>query len=152
MKKGELVQRYNELNEVTKLEGIKLLYAVKRNKDVLKPIAEQLHHTVLIPACDAYLAYEEKLSFIKAEKEISIDAIKALMEEYKEVIAIRTKDVKEYNTLMLEEYDGEVKTFYIPLSIAPSEQSQFNAISFMIKDMTEEQELEFDNLFNKLSS
>jgi len=146
MKKGELVQRYNELNAVKDLTGVQLLYAVKRNKDILKPIVDQLHHSVLIPASDDYIKYEEEVMKLTGDE----SAIKDLMTVNKDVIDKRNVDIKEYNKIMLTDYDEPVKVFYIPLSIAPSTQEQFDAISFMIKDITEEQETSFNELFKDL--
>lgn len=150
MKKGELVQRYNELVSVTNLQGIKLLYAVKRNKDILKPITEQLHHTVLIPASDEYIAYEESFNMLDPKAEDYHKQVQQLRETNKEVINQRNIQIKEYNATMLEEYEGEVPVFYIPLSIAPITQEQFNPISFMVADMTGEQEMRFNELFDSL--
>lgn len=146
MKKGELVQRYNELNAVKDLTGVQLLYAVKRNKDILKPIVDQLHHSVLIPASDDYIKYEEEVMKLTGDE----SAIKDLMTLNKDVIDKRNADIKEYNKIMLTDYDESVKVFYIPLSIAPNTQEQFDAISFMIKDITEEQETAFNELFKDL--
>ena len=159
MKKGEIVQRYNDLVAVKGLTGIQLLYAVKRNKDILKPIAEQLHQSVLIPPSDEFLKHEEELrkiilkpdNTLKEDKDIDYTKLDALLLTNKDVIAKRNADIKEYNAIMKTEYDEEVKTFHIPLSIAPSTQEEFDAISFMIADMTPEQEAKFNELFNNLT-
>lgn len=150
MKKGEIVQRYNDLNTITGLKGIQLLYAVKRNKDILKPIAEQLHHTVLIPASKSYMAYEEQLMALETEKGFDKEAVKELNSKHVDLLNIRNKEIKEYNKVMLEEYDKEIEVFYIPLSVAPDEQKQFDAVAFMISDMDIEIEKKFNELFNSL--
>ena len=142
---GEIVHMYNSLTNVKGLTGIKLLYAVKKNKELLKPIATALHPSELIPNLDAHNEYAQKYN------QAVDDDIKAQLNiEYADVIAEMTKHIEEYNRFMREECEYQPTFFKVPLTLAPDNQEAFDAISFMIADFTPEQEAKFNELFDSI--
>lgn len=177
--KGELITIHRNLSNVTNLEGVKLLYARQRNLTILKNIISNFSEEVLIPKTDKYLKFEEEekninIKFatdsngiIKTKQQIVnnvpvevydidvtdlhyIRARKELFDKYADEISNRNQQIHEYNKFMLMEHEDEIKFFKIPVNLAPTKQSQYDAVSFMIADMTFEQEQEFNELFSKL--
>ena len=177
---GEILARYRALTNVQNIKGTKLLYAVHRNKQLLEPFAKAFDDKVLVPLSTELEVYNEAVQnvykkyaddgvggvktkvVIENGKPLSVfdidmnnlDMKKELAElakTYSDAIEERNKDIKEYNEFLMKPFEDTLKVFYIPIDIAPSTQEEFDAISFMIADMTPEQEAKFNELFNSLT-
>lgn len=175
---GEILSMYNDTLNVTGLKGVKLLYAVKRNIAMLKPYAEAFSDKEIIPMSEEFIKYEEERremnkrfatdaeGRVKTKKEIIgtqvveaydvdintpayIKEATAINEKYKEVIDARSQDIKDYNAFLTEPFKEDIKIFKVPLSVAPDDERAFNAISYMIEDLSPEQEQVWLDLFPK---
>lgn len=169
---------YIRLDRVKGLEGIRVLYARDRTLRSLKDIYETTDPDSRIPLSDDFKAYEEKLREIYTKyatkdgtvqtrtemvggvpsEVLSFDpndpALKKekakLDKEHHTAIEFRKKQEKEYREFLQDEVKEEVKLFRIPLSLAPTDQAKFEAISPLIMDMTPELEAEWEALFAKM--
>jgi hypothetical protein len=178
---GEVLARYRALLNINGVKGTKLLYAIHRNKQILKPYAEAFDDKELIPISEALIKHNDAVSAIykkyaddgkggfklktimdngtpvqaydidindpKIKKEVDALAKKNNAEK---LIEERNKDIKDYNEFLLAPCEEQIKTFYIPVSLAPDDQIAFNAVSFMLADFTPEQEAQFNELFNSV--
>jgi hypothetical protein len=178
-KNYELVQMYNNLESITGLQGVELLVARSHNRKVLKGIANTLTEEEASPKSLEYIAFEKAESDLnikfatdskglvktklvniggKDQEVYDLDvtdekylaARSELYKKNKDILDLRIEQTKKYVTYMNSEYKGNLDLMYIPASFAPSNQSQFDAIEFMIKPFTSEQENQFKILFSEL--
>lgn len=74
-----------------------------------------------------------------------------LNKKYEKALKEREAQLKTYDAFLNEKHDQKFDIFYVPMSEVPKDinDKQYFAISWMIADMSPEQEAEFQTLFNK---
>jgi len=96
--------------------------------------------------------YEEINFNINSQEAIDVRA--KIQAKHKKAIEKRIKQAELYNEWLREESEDEYRLFYIPESVILSDnelgKDVWDAISPLVKEVTPEQEKEWDNLFEKL--
>lgn len=127
MKRLKLVELFQGLQSVKNLKGVKFSYGVAKNINILKPEIEALQKSVEMT--EEFQKYEEERialarnhavkdekgvammkdgSFVIADMDAWKKDFKEFNEPYKEVIAKRDEQIKEYNKLLEEEVAVEL--------------------------------------------
>ncbi len=178
MTNEEYRKNYIVLRDVKGLEGLKLLFARSRTLSSMRTLAEDSDPEKVIPLAEDFKAYEEELRLLYT-KHCTIDGVlktktdvvngkpiesfdinlsdpilkkdKAKLDaKFQEAIDFRKKQEKEYKEFLATEVKDMPKLFLFPLSYAPETQAQFDAVAFILQDMTEEQVAKWDALFEEI--
>lgn len=178
----EVLQLYHGLKNLKGLTGIKLVYAVNRTMNWLKPIAEAFAQEELIPMPEGFKKYQQELRELYEKSVTSEDGTRkvktvlnqdgmpvetldvnfndpkvisgkaAIEKKYSAAIKEYQKDIDEYNQFLNKECEEEVKLCLIPLAYAPDKKEQFDVVAPLIKEMTPEQLARWDELFAEISA
>jgi len=178
----EVLQLYNALKSLKGVQGIKLVYAINRTVNWLKPVVEAFSQEELIPMPSEFQKYQRELREFYEKSVTTQDGIKklktvfapdgtpveqldvdfkdpvviagrvALDKKYDEVIREYQKEIDEYNQFLNKECEEEIKFYIIPLAYAPDKKEQFDAVAPLIREMTTEQQARWDELFAEISS
>lgn len=178
----EVLELYHGLKNLKGVTGIKLVYAINRTVAWLKPIAEAFSQEELIPVPEGYAKYQQELrQFYEKlatnddgtrrtrivsgpdgrpleQLDISIGDPKVLAgkakidKKYEEEIASYQKEIDEYNKFLNAECTEDIRLYFIPLAYAPDKKEQYDIVAPLIKNMTEEQQARWDNLFAEIST
>lgn len=177
----EIRRIYIKLENVRNLQGIRLLYARDRTLKSLRDLYESTDPEKVIPVSPDFSKYEAKLrdlytkystvdGVVKTRKELVGNKVQEVFDfnpddpglkrdkakldsQFEVAIQARKDQEKSYREFLSEPIkEEEVKIFKIPLSVAPEDQTSFDAVSALIADMTPEQQEEWDSLFDKLLS
>jgi hypothetical protein len=146
MKKQELLNLFNGLQDVSNLPGAKWAYAVARNVTKLKPEVEALQKAY--QADEKFLEYENKRLKLAQKHAVKKDGkpqtidiaghkeylvtdeskfnieFEKLKKEYKEALDTRKKQVEDFNEILTEEVEVDLYLInhdYIPEGITPAQ-------------------------------
>ena len=115
MKNGEFVEIFNGLTAVQKLKGVKFGLLVAKNIRILKTELNDLEEAS--KPTEEFLELSQKMNQLMNKKDD--DAIKALEKENETLVNERKAQLKEVDTLLLEE--TEIDLISIPESCLPAE-------------------------------
>ena len=115
MKNGEFVELFNGLTSVQKLKGVKFGLLVAKNLRILKEELTDLEEASR--PTEEFLELSQKMQELMNQKDDK--AIQNLEDENKELVDARKKQLKEVDTLLLEETD--INLISIPESCLPEE-------------------------------
>jgi len=143
---------FSGLKSLENVKGIKLVYAISKNKDKIE--SHLRHLEGLLKPNEEYVEFDNKRVAIvekHAKKDeygnpvikndsydVDVDLVKPevgeLEKEYKKVIDDRKKQIEEFNALLAEEVEIDIHT--VQLKETPEDISliQFEKIKFMIEE------------------
>ena len=154
MTKSEVLQLYNNLNQLGKLSGVKFSYAVARNLALLKPEVEAINKTLepskeflewdkeRVALAQEYSKKDEKDKPIVEGNRYVMENEKTFNKElekkqknHKSAIDAREKQIEEYMKL-LEEKTDEIKLYKIKLEHIPESitTQQMNGIVDIVEE------------------
>jgi hypothetical protein len=178
----EVMELYHALKGVKGLQGIKLVYAVNRTVNWLKPIVEAFAQEELIPMPEDINKYQKELRefyerIAKAEdgsrklktiinndgmpvelldidfnNPFNINGKAEIDKKYDKAIKDYQTEIEKYNLFLDKECEEEIRLYSIPLAYAPDNKEQFDIVAPLIKDMTAAQQARWDELFAEISS
>ena len=137
MTKSEVLQLYNNLNQLGKLSGVKFSYAVARNLALLKPEVEAINKTLepskeflewdkeRVALAQEYSKKDEKGEpvivgnrYVMENEKTFNKELEKKQKNHKSAIDAREKQIEEYMKL-LEEKSEEIKLFKVKLEHIP---------------------------------
>ena len=156
----QVIELFNSLSNLKGVTGKKVLFAISRTLESLRPIAMALDHSKLIPKSEAFSEYENEIRIevaaakekliqenpnspaliqtdsgveLRADSFIALSILKRLKEKHKTAIEQYSKDVAEFNQFLENECEEEYELFHISLDEAPEEQDKFSALYHLIE-------------------
>jgi len=169
----------NLLKAIKVFSGKKILYAINRNINYLKPIIKAMQQVTIIPKSDEFMKYEKeltegyeklatqpdgtikKISDPTGERlDINYYSLEAqelrntLEKKYRKAIEDRKKDLKEFDEFLNDEFSEQLNLFYIPEGWIDENIKgvDYELIGAIIKPITEEIEKRLNDIMNEISS
>ena len=154
MTKSEVLQLYNNLNQLGKLSGVKFSYAVARNLALLKPEVEAINKTLepskeflewdkeRVALAQEYSKKDEKGEpvivgnrYVMENEKTFNKELEKKQKNHKSAIDAREKQIEEYMKL-LEEKTDEIKLYKIKLEHIPESitTQQMNGIVDIVEE------------------
>src|SRR3990167_6316664 len=154
MTKSEVLQLYNNLNQLGKLSGVKFSYAVARNLALLKPEVEAINKTLepskeflewdkeRVALAQEYSKKDEKDKpvivgnrYVMENEKTFNKELEKKQKNHKSAIDAREKQIEEYMKL-LEEKTDEIKLYKIKLEHIPESitTQQMNGIVDIVEE------------------
>lgn len=179
-KKGELLAKYRGIEKpFVGVQGIKFLYALSINRDKLKNLTKNFTMDKVIPASEEYSEYThrstelwksmaidpetglkkiiytpdgQEILNINPNDPIWLHKKSELNLEYQKAMDERDTQLEEYKKFLADDCEFEFIPHLIDFSYLPSNltDEQMMAVSFMVRDFTDEQKTKFDDLFREI--
>lgn len=145
------MEMHGAISKPLGLTGVKLLYAIDRNRKLLERVVSSFDKDTVIPASEEFKRFNEEHSQIFKKLSANPDgthkiklvptangqpietydvdpnspeylAEKArLNKTFEEALKERDRQVKSYNDFLNEEYEGDLEFFKVPVSLLPAD-------------------------------